>query len=98
MIFLVQFCTQIENQVCATRFDGVYLLMIKAFPIDTKQEGKEKAAEGATAADNAFELTCKLNTRGPFLEHPGNFAGPKSHFKNHEAFYVECFYVNRFCI
>ena len=27
--------------------------------------------------------------RGPFLERPGNFSGPKSHFKNHEAFYVQ---------
>ena len=28
---------------------------------------------------------------GPFLERPGNFSGPKSHFKNHEAFYVQSF-------
>ena len=32
-----------------------------------------------------------LRSRGPFLERPGNFSGPKSHFKNHEAFYVESF-------
>ena len=28
---------------------------------------------------------------GPFLERPGNFSGPKSHFKNHEAFDVQRF-------
>ena len=27
----------------------------------------------------------------PFLERPGNFSGPKSHFKNHEVFYVQSF-------
>ena len=30
-------------------------------------------------------------TRVPFLERPGNFSGPKSYFKNHEAFYVQSF-------
>ena len=28
---------------------------------------------------------------GQFLERPGNFSGPKSHFKNHLAFYVQSF-------
>ena len=32
-----------------------------------------------------------MGPRGPFLERPGNFLGPKSHFKNHEAFYVQSF-------
>ena len=39
---------------------------------------------------------CKLvghysRIRSPFLERPGNFSGPKSHLKNHEAFYVQSF-------
>ena len=29
--------------------------------------------------------------RGPFLESPGKFSGPKSHFKTHEALDVQSF-------
>ena len=34
-------------------------------------------------------------TWGPFLERPGNFSGPKSHFKNHEAFYIQNFFCQQ---
>ena len=32
-----------------------------------------------------------LGTCAPFLENPGKFSGPKSHFKNHEALDVQRF-------
>ena len=42
---------------------------------------------------NLLGFLDRVPCRGPFLERPGNFSGPKSHFKNHEAFYVQ----NVFC-
>ena len=38
---------QVENRVCVTTHDGVYLLIVNAFP-------KEKAGK-------EYKLTCKLN-------------------------------------
>ena len=43
------FLTQVENRVCVTKRDGVFLLIVKAEP-----SGKDKE-------DKEFELTCKWN-------------------------------------
>ena len=40
---------QVENRVCVTRHDGVYLLIVNAYP-------KEKID-----GDKKYKLTCKLN-------------------------------------
>ena len=36
-----------------------------------------------------------IEPRDPFLERPEHFSGPKNHFKNHEAFYVQSFLVQQ---
>ena len=54
------------------------------------------ALSSQEASEAIYRITSK--DRGPFLERLGNFSGPKSHFKNHEAFYVQTFFDNRFCI
>ena len=40
---------------------------------------------------NDFSCVKTTAAWGPFLESPGKFSGPKSHFKNHEAFDVQSF-------
>ena len=42
----------------------------------------------------AFRVRKVPGPRGLFLESPRNVSGPKSHFKNHEAFYVQSFLMS----
>ena len=44
--------------------------------------------ENKKKTENKINVYSKYS-RGPVLESPAKFSGPKSHFKNHEAFDVQ---------
>ena len=40
---------QVKDRVCVTKYDGVFVLLVNAFPVDEETDSKD------------FKLTCKLN-------------------------------------